>query len=404
MKTKTTILAILQISLTFINLQSQVLKKAPELSMDLIIQGPDIHDVTLNKCSGKVIILEFWATWCKPCISNIQHLNELQSKLSDKNVCFISITNESEEKINSFIKLKKISGWVASDTDKSMFKAYNIIGLPTTIVINPNGFIELITTPDQLSLELIQSIIDGTYIPVYKNGQNKPELGSFGPGDDPAYTSFIKGGEPIPYQHIIRPSVNPSISNFFWYGTRTQDSSVGITLIDANLNQIYACAYNQASEYRIINSSSLNTQNKWDLIFSRSDHSSLEMAWKEIGVNLNAIFNVKIRFIELEKKVTTVTLQYDSFIIKESQIDWNNPNSSTYTGIDEILNIIETNSGKILIFDNPDHLELYIDTYEISNVLWNSNTPASVVENWIISKGFIFKSEIRKVTFLSIEN
>jgi thiol-disulfide isomerase/thioredoxin len=53
---------------------------------------------------NKFIVLDFWATWCAPCLAAIPHLNDLQKQLgSDKEIVFLSMSDESVEKINKIL-------------------------------------------------------------------------------------------------------------------------------------------------------------------------------------------------------------------------------------------------------------------------------------------------------------
>src|SRR5580765_7099347 len=73
---------------------------APELNLRKILQAPPDAKADLKGLRGKVVILEFWATWCAPCIEVQPHLNDLIEKFKDKPVQIISITNEDENKVS----------------------------------------------------------------------------------------------------------------------------------------------------------------------------------------------------------------------------------------------------------------------------------------------------------------
>lgn len=74
---------------------------APELELLKLLQAPEGIKIDSNSLKGKVVVLEFWATWCAPCIVAMPHLNELADKFKDRPVRFISITappkNESRQ-------------------------------------------------------------------------------------------------------------------------------------------------------------------------------------------------------------------------------------------------------------------------------------------------------------------
>jgi len=106
---------------------------------------PDINGkkVSLSEFKGKVVILNFWATWCGPCRAEMPSLNKLYIALKDKGLAVIAISVDTSEKtVRPFIKEQKLSFPVLMDKDKAVsFDEYGIFGLPTTFLIDRNGMI-----------------------------------------------------------------------------------------------------------------------------------------------------------------------------------------------------------------------------------------------------------------------
>ena len=65
-------------------------RAAPSLRLAEMLQAPEGFDPSWEALKGRVVVLEFWATWCAPCIPALDHLGELQGKLSDVLVLGIS--------------------------------------------------------------------------------------------------------------------------------------------------------------------------------------------------------------------------------------------------------------------------------------------------------------------------
>jgi thiol-disulfide isomerase/thioredoxin len=61
----------------------------PPLTLSKTMQGPPTQDLSWDKLKGKVVVLEFWATWCGPCIKAMPHLNDLVEQFKNKPVVFI---------------------------------------------------------------------------------------------------------------------------------------------------------------------------------------------------------------------------------------------------------------------------------------------------------------------------
>jgi len=93
----------------------------------------------LSDYKGKVIFLNFWATWCPPCVGEMPGIQQLYDKFKDNDqIEFLLVSNESVETINQFIKKKKYSFPVYSTREQSP-EAFSSNSIPTTFVISPEG-------------------------------------------------------------------------------------------------------------------------------------------------------------------------------------------------------------------------------------------------------------------------
>lgn len=90
----------------------------------------------------RVTVLEFWATWCGPCVQSIPHLSELQRKYKDVDVTIVASTNEQDEqKVRDFVKSKNMDYTVVIDKNQSLhskvFKPSGATGIPfSAIAVN----------------------------------------------------------------------------------------------------------------------------------------------------------------------------------------------------------------------------------------------------------------------------
>ncbi len=106
---------------------------------------PDINGkkVSLSEFKGKVVILNFWATWCGPCRAEMPSMNNLYLELKDKGLVVIAVSVDASEKpVRSFVKELKLLFPVLMDKNKAVsFDEYGVLGLPTTFLIGKNGII-----------------------------------------------------------------------------------------------------------------------------------------------------------------------------------------------------------------------------------------------------------------------
>ena len=134
---------------------------APPLNLEKLLQAPVDAVASWDALKGKVVVLEFWATWCGPCIEAVPHLNELADEFKEKDVQFIAITDEKESVVQPFLKRKATRAWVGLDTDRSMFDDYGVSGIPHTVVVGTNGVIAWVTYPTGLSAAVINNVLAG---------------------------------------------------------------------------------------------------------------------------------------------------------------------------------------------------------------------------------------------------
>jgi len=98
----------------------------------------------LKDHQGKVIILDFWATWCGPCVAAMPHLQKLHEKLEGEVVVIGVNQGESVEDIEKFLEEKKISFTLILDAEQSIGTSYAVSGIPQTVVIDGAGIVQAV--------------------------------------------------------------------------------------------------------------------------------------------------------------------------------------------------------------------------------------------------------------------
>jgi uncharacterized protein (TIGR03435 family) len=134
---------------------------APPLDSIQLLQAPSGARADWAGLKGKVVVLEFWATWCSPCVASLPHLNQLVESLDPAKFQFISIDDEDLKAVQLFLTRKKMSGWVGVDTSGSVFAWYGIKSRPTTIIVDGNGKIAAATDIDSVSAADLQAVAEG---------------------------------------------------------------------------------------------------------------------------------------------------------------------------------------------------------------------------------------------------
>jgi len=118
-----------------------------------------------KKLDDKYIVLEFWATWCGPCIAAVPHMNDLQAQINHPDLVFISITDEPINKVNRTIEKIDFKSIVVSDTTKQTQLNFGdgksgLDAYPLTVLINNQGIIKWIGEPKQLTSDVLYDFLD----------------------------------------------------------------------------------------------------------------------------------------------------------------------------------------------------------------------------------------------------
>ena len=123
-------------------LKNLVLIKNPKIYENVIFMDKNQKNVNLDDFKGKLVILNFWATWCAPCKEEMPSLDNLQSsaKLNNLKIFPINIGQEDISKSTSFfneLNIKNLDIYI--DAPVTLAKKFSLRGVPTTILFNKQG-------------------------------------------------------------------------------------------------------------------------------------------------------------------------------------------------------------------------------------------------------------------------
>lgn len=136
-------------------------------------QAPDIQAETLQgdtfkleQLRGKVVLLDFWATWCGPCVKAMPALQELSDKYKDKGLVVLGVNRDEggengvREKVKGFLEDNNLTFGHIMDPSAEIAMSYGVRGLPTTVIIDQKGVVRNIHTgySPQLKAQLTKEI------------------------------------------------------------------------------------------------------------------------------------------------------------------------------------------------------------------------------------------------------
>ncbi|MDI6850924.1 MAG: TlpA disulfide reductase family protein [bacterium] len=139
-KLKSTSISRDSITILIFNLK-KIIEENKVPAPDFLVETIDGQKLRLKDLKGKVVVLNFWATWCGPCRREIPELNNLVEKYKDNsNVIFVGVTNDLRERVANFLSRNEFRYIITFDVD-SVYEKYNVTAVPTHVIIDKNGFI-----------------------------------------------------------------------------------------------------------------------------------------------------------------------------------------------------------------------------------------------------------------------
>ena len=127
---------------------------APDFSLHTL----DGQLVQLSSFKGKPVLLNFWATWCPPCQSEMPYMQQVHDAWTPKGLVMLNVdVGETPVAIQSFLTQHKLSLTVPVDSTQSVSNTYSITGIPTTFFIDKSGIIRQKTVGAFPSKEAIES-------------------------------------------------------------------------------------------------------------------------------------------------------------------------------------------------------------------------------------------------------
>jgi peroxiredoxin len=125
--------------------QSLLNKAAPDFA-PAVQSGAKLDK--LSALRGQVVLLDFFATWCGPCVATMPHVQHLHQKLGARGLKVIGVSTESANVVASAAERFHLSYTLASDENEGVSGRYRVFALPTMIVIDRHGIVREVSVAD----------------------------------------------------------------------------------------------------------------------------------------------------------------------------------------------------------------------------------------------------------------
>ncbi len=362
---------------------------APPFSLEAILQAP-VKAANINEnLKGKIVVLEFWATWCGPCREAIPHVNGLVDEFKDKPVRFIYISDEEEWKVKNFLKIYPIMGWIGLDTDSSMFKTYGFKTIPQTVVIDRNGRIAAITLPRLLDSELIRKLLKGESLTLEEASSDSVRTKEKNQDKTDA--------EAKAEQQLLEVSIRPAKPS-----NSMRISGNSFIARGMSLHKLVSTAYGISPARLAAAAPHADNSYEVKLILPKSDRKQLLALLRQ---SLEAAFGLKVRRETREKEVLVLKASDETAkFLKPSKHDSEMPImsdegqvTSEGTSMQVFCAVLEKATGKIVMNDTD-----LKGIYDIA-LYWKPEDPHSIITSIKDQLGLEMKAEIRSIEVMVYE-
>lgn len=106
---------------------------------DFTLKAIDGTEYTLSALRGKVVLIDFWATWCPPCREELPMIEQLHKEYKDKGLVVLGINDEDKATVSQFVKENKLTFPTLMDEGMNVARAYKVVAIPRVILINKEG-------------------------------------------------------------------------------------------------------------------------------------------------------------------------------------------------------------------------------------------------------------------------
>lgn len=383
--------------------QLEIGATAPEVHVDHIFNKADNVVPTLEQLKGKYVVLDFWETWCSPCVASFPKMDKLYTEFKDQNVQFLAISTEKLAKVENFVNHTDYNFWIGVNESKEDFKNYKISAIPQVYVIDPQG--KIVHQAHHLNKEELVEILEkGKLEQAATTGEEKESVlpyRGFLAGEDPLIRTayFLEHGNnknmPAVYeQHIFRPSLAER-----YYGNRTsfKEDTAKVTFYGATLSQIVSVLFELPSEVYV--NDLVQDSTLYDLVYY-STSADKKAALQEMKEGLEKNLGVQVNW----EKYTAVQNEFSVEQLPSTAIHKDSVVEGTYylyTPFPVFLKHLENKSGEVYSM-NEEYLNYTLLNKDMDRGKLYKMT-AKEIEDYLIAAGFTIQKGETKIKRVSIQ-
>ena len=205
----------------------------PDINFKAILNAP-VKTASLTSLKGKIVLIDFWATWCGSCIVAMPHLQQLQQKYPGK-LQIITVTDETTKRTGQFLSNRPSNLWFAVDTAREVAQLFPHQLIPHDVLISADGKLIANTSPELVTDKVIDSLLNKLEVHLVEKIDNTMDY-------EEIIKKYFFAADTVKARFIMMPEIKgaPGLST-----TWTQDTSFKgrrLTCLNLGLTTLYRLA------------------------------------------------------------------------------------------------------------------------------------------------------------------
>ncbi len=374
-------------------------EETPNFHFNYLLNGKTVA-ATLEDYKNSLIILDFWATWCGPCIKATPKMEKLQSEFGKK-LKIILVSNEKKERITAFLSQNPINLPIILDSEGVFNDYFKHASIPHYVILDKNKIVKAITHGDYITSENISKLLKNERVNIPEKRDNM----KFNP-----MNSLSNNTNNYLFQSILTPYRKdyPSMSNLANQGVYANRRIFVSNLGAAKLIEIAWQYPRTRVANEIVNKEKYDSKDKanrycYELIVPESvKNNKFQIMQSEITkfFNLNVTVEKRKLPVFILKRDSNSKMQLKqskSIKVSEKFVRYGERINIVNGPISDLCNYLENNLGKPIINETNLH-----ENYDI-NIKWRNENP-NFVHSELAKYGLALEKSEREIDILVIKD
>lgn len=229
-------------------------EKVPDIEFNTILNS-SLKRIKLSQLKGKVVLIDFWATWCSPCVAAMPHLQDLQKEFKDQ-LQIITVSDETVKRVNLFLKVRPSNLWFAINNGETLNNLFPHRTIPHVVLIDSDGKLIANTGAEEITSEVIAKLIKKEKVNLKVKSDNMtPDF----------IKTYFYAADTVKSRLIIQREIKDGPSMYRRFNDVPAFANRRLTMINLTLQSMYRIAYGDFAYGRVIDETTNAEKNKEEL-------------------------------------------------------------------------------------------------------------------------------------------